>query len=376
MGKQSGRTFAVADVGSGSVAVGIIAIAPHGHARILVAERAALPSGERDESAAASGIVSLLSETAQKVLAKYGGHVDSAYAIIHAPWTRSKTIRAESTLEGDTKIEKSMLDSLAKQALSEDNEYDRGKILEAGIIRVELNGYPTVKPIGKHAHHIAASALLSECEPKVREGVSEALAKVFACPPPTLRSDTRALLSVIRESATLPKESLIVNMTFEATNTLVVRKGVVTETALVGEGSASIVRKIGGDKMPEETMTLIRLLALDQCEADACEATKAAIAKAEPEIVKAFGETFGNLSAARRLPNRLLLLTHEDLSPWLVRFFSRIDFAQFTVTTRPFSPEPLSMETLKDLVAFEKNITPDVSLGTAAALVPLEIARP
>src|SRR3989344_3073449 len=104
-------------------------------------------------------------------------------------------------------------------------------------------------------------------------------------------------------------------------------------------------------------------------------ATRAAIAKAEPEIVKAFGEIFGRLSASRRLPNRLLLLAHEDLSPWLVRFFSRIDFAQFTVTTRPFSPAPLSMDTLKELVAFEKDVALDVPLGIAAALVPLEIAR-
>ncbi len=96
------------------------------------------------------------------------------------------------------------------------------------------------------------------------------------------------------------------------------------------------------------------------------------MAKTEPGVVKAFGELFGTLSAARRLPNRLLLLTHEDLSPWLSRFFNRIDFAQFTVTTRPFIPTPLSMETLKDLVFFGEGTTPDVSLGIATALVNME----
>ncbi len=378
LGKQSGRTIAVADVGNGSVAVGIVRIGAYGNARVLISERATLPAGERSSEASISGTISLLGETAQKVLAKYGEsardkrHVGSAYAIIHSPWTRSKTVRAETQLKGETKIEKNMLDSLARQALETDTEYDHGKILEAGIIRVELNGYPTLKPVGKHAHHIAVSALLSECEPKIREGVAGALARVFACPPPTLRSDTRALLSVTRESVSLPKESLIVNMTYEATNTIVVRKGIITETALVLEGGSSIVRRIGGQMLPEETMTRIRLLALDQCEAEACEATKAAIANAEPEIVKAFGERLGRLSAARRLPNRLLLLAHGDLSPWLVRFFSRIDFAQFTVTTRPFSPAPLSMDTLKGLVAFEKDVVPDVPLGIGSALVNME----
>src|SRR3989344_3073447 len=254
MGKQSGRTIAVADVGNGSVAVGIVRIGAHGNARILISERSALPAGERSSEASISGTISLLGEMAQKVLAKYGEaavgkqHVDSACAVIHSPWTRSKTIRAATQLKVETKIERSMLDSLARQALEADTEYDHGKILEAGIIRVELNGYPTLKPLGKHAHHIAASALLSECEPKIRGDVAEALSKVFACPPPTLRSDTRALLSVTRESSSLPKESLIVNMTYEATSTIVVRKGIITETALIPEGSSSIVRRISGDK--------------------------------------------------------------------------------------------------------------------------------
>src|SRR3989344_5972587 len=142
MGKQSGRTIAVADVGNGSVAVGIVRIGAHGNARVLISERATLPAGERSSEASISGTISLLGETAQKVLAKYGEaavdkrHVDSAYAVIHSPWTRSKTVRAARQLKEETKIEKNMTDSLARQALETQTEYYHGKILEAGIIRV------------------------------------------------------------------------------------------------------------------------------------------------------------------------------------------------------------------------------------------------
>lgn len=371
-GKQRGRIFAVADVGNGSVAIGIVAVPTRGPAHLLSAHRAALPAGERENDATSAAIVSLTAETAEKALAAYGGNVPAAYAIIHSPWSRSKTARAEKTLEADTKLDKNTIGALAHSALESEPGLDRENTIEAGIIRVELNGYPTEKPLGKRAHNLAASVLITTCDKKVKDGVSAALSRVFSCPPPKLRSDTRALLSVIRESSLLPKESLILNMTYEATNTLVVRKGVVTETAFIPEGSSSIVRRIGGDKLPEETMTLIRLLALDQCEDAACEATRAAMAKVESDIVKEFGEMFGRLSAARRLPNRLLLLTHDELSPWLVRFFSRIDFAQFTVTTRPFMPSPLSLEALKELVVSESPSARDVSLGIAAALVNME----
>jgi hypothetical protein len=52
--------------------------------------------------------------------------------------------------------------------------------------------------------------------------------------------------------------------------------------------------------------------------------------------VKALAEGIGQIAAAHRISNKLLLLAHRDLEPWLVRLLSRIDFSQFTVTTLPF----------------------------------------
>ena len=340
--------------------------------------RAELPLENRSAEAVTAAIISLLGETAQKTLTAYSEkaqgakHVESVYAIIHSPWVRSKTIRAVSRLPQETRIEKGVIDALARQALESDTEYDHNKILEASVIRVELNGYPTRQPVGKNAHLVAVSALLAECEPSIREGVAEVLAKTFACPPPTLRSDTRALLAVMRESTELSGESVIVNMSYEATNIMVIRKGVISETALVDEGSSSIVRKISGEKMPEETLTLIRLLTLDQCEDEACRGIAKAITTIEPGLVKAFGEVFGKLIITRRLPNILVLSAHEDLAPWLSHLFSRIDFAQFTLTTRPFSPTMLTLQALSNLTVFQPGVTPDVGLGVGAALVNME----
>ena len=45
----------------------------------------------------------------------------------------------------------------------------------------------------------------------------------------------------------------------------------------------------------------------------------------------------GKSAAIHRLPDTLVLLAHPDILPWLSKFFSRIDFAQFTVTTQPFT---------------------------------------
>src|SRR3989338_3517486 len=301
MGKRRGRVVAVADIGSGSAGVAIVSTQADGPARILAAERAMLPFEERTAQANVSGVLSQLEAAAQKALAQYAAlknkevpHVSAAYAVIRAPWSTSRTVRAASEFPQETRIEEHMISALAQEALKKDTS--SANVFETSVVRVELNGYPTAQPKDKHAHHIAVSLLVSDCEPSIRSGVSEALSKVFACPPPILRSGTRALLTTLRESALLPKECFVVNMTSQGTSLIAVRKGVVTDTGTVAEGSRTILKRIAGEKMPEETLALIRMLALDQCETEACEATKSALGKVEPELVKVFGEAMSKMS--------------------------------------------------------------------------------
>ena len=379
VGKQRGKTVAVADIGSGSVGVAILATSAKGPANVIVAEHAILPLEERTPEANLSGILGKLDEGAQKALAGYAAmsgaraaHVSHAYAVVRAPWTRSKTMRVEHAFETDTRIEKSMILALAKQALEEDKDLDHTKIFEASVVRVELNGYPTAKPEGKHARHIAVSVLLSESAGSVRSGVAETLSRVFACPPPTLRSGTRALLTVLKENDVLKKYCFVVDMGAQATSLVTVRKDVATDIVHVPEGSHTILKRIAGDKMPEETLTMMRMLAHGECEKDACDAITQALARAEADLVRIFGEAMANMAASRRLPNDLLLFAPADMADWLVQFFSRIDFAQFTITTRPFSPRVESGKGLTGSLTFANDVRLDSDLSIASALVNID----
>lgn len=377
--KPRGKTVAVADVGGGSAGVAILSLSAEAPAHIVSAERSILPLEERAAEADRSRVLSSLTDVAQKALANVAPRipkelspVSAVYGIIRAPWSRSKTIRAESLFAEETRIDSELVASLAREAVGNDKEFDHANTLEAGVIRVELNGYPTLKPAGKRASRINVAVLLTDCDADIRAGVTRELSKVFPSAPAQLRSGTRALLSVLRESSGLPKECLIINTTASGTSMLTVRKGAVAETAALNEGTSSIVKRIGGERLPEEVLSLVRLLARDQCETDSCQAIAAALGKTEPELVKLFGEAFVKMSSTRRLPNRLVLAAHEDLSPWLVRFFGRLDFSQFTITTRPFSTSMLTLHDLEGLITYEGAARPDPDISLASALVNIE----
>jgi len=376
------KIVVVADIGSGSAGVAIIAISPDLPARVIVAERSRLPFEERSVEATIAGITAQLSSAGEKALAAYAATsgaspISAAYAVIRAPWTRSKTIRAMSKFPEEQQVTDTLITETARAAFaapseSGEDEPDPANILETSIVRVELNGYPTARPKGKYAHTLGVSILVSDCDPRVRKNVVETVSRIFACPPPSLRSGTRALLSVLRESPAFPDDCLIVNMTSNATNLIVVTGGTAVRHTRIPEGVRSIVKRIGGTGLPEETLTLIRMVAHDQCEHEACKATSAAIARAEPELARIFGEAMGRIAATERLPNTLILAVQEDLAPWLSQFFSRIDFTQFTVTTQPFEAVMVTHKGISDMITVPAGMTPDPGLSVAGALVNIE----
>lgn len=388
------KIIAVADIGSDSVGVCIAKTNPRGTVAVLSSERLILRFEERTREQTINGILSLLKEACDKTLSEYSRNsgrtgakpVSAAYAIIHGPWADSKTVRAASSFDREERITDAMISGLAKQALEMEKDKAtppslpaeasaqagvRNRLFEASVVRIELNGYPTKKPDGKRARIVSVAALLSECEPAIRAGTEETLQRTFLVRP-NLRSGARALITVLNENPLHTHNHIVVDVAGESTDCIVIRKDVAAEHIAVPEGVRTILKRLTGSGMAEETLSLLRMVARDTCDSAECDKLNESLAKAESELVKIFGEAFGNLSAARKLPNELILIVESELSPWLSRFFARIDLGQFTVTGQPFSPLPLSAADLEGLAAAHAGALVYPDLAIAAAFVNSE----
>lgn len=372
------KVVAVVDIGSGSAGFALVAVPKSGPARLIAAKRSILPLEERTPAAIVSAIGSHLLETGQQVLAEYrkqgGPQPGSVYAVIRAPWTQSKTISARTTFPKPTKITGAMISKLAQEAMAGET-VPKDVVLEAGVIRVEMNGYPTSEPEGKPCSELSVVALLSACDPSLRESVTNALQQLFGARRIIMRSGIHAILSVMRGSPDMPEDYLVVDMASEGTNFMVVRDSVTTVHGSSAEGKTTILKRISTDGMMEHTLTLLRLIARGECHDPACDALNAAMAKVEPELVRVFGEVIAKLVSRQRLPNQLILATHDVLAPWLTTLFSRIDFAQFTTTTQPFTVRALKPADFAQRILPESNVHTDSAMLTAAALVHIEEDR-
>ena len=391
--KRGQKVVTVADVGSDSVAVCIAKLNENGPAWILASERAVLKFEDRTREQTISGVLSLLGEVCEKVIASYaqsksGEPVSLAYAIIKEPWVSSRTSRVGTVFEREERINDEIIGELARKAPDVEKIADRANIFEAGVVRIELNGYPTRKPVGKFAHNIEVAALVSECEPTIRKGVTDILQKTFPGSKPILHSGIRAILSVFHDwsaptalrvfpqhsedasktmafaSETHTRHHFVIDIAGDSTNCVVIRKDIAAEHLALPEGVRTILKRVAGHGLTEEKLSLMRMVMRDTCSGAACDELKASLGNAEPELVRIFGETFSKLSSGRRLPNDLVLIVEPDLAPWMIKFFSRIDFCQFTSTTQPFTPTAVGQNDISHLAV----PSPGVSIGAGLAV--------
>lgn len=209
----------------------------------------------------------------------------------------------------------------------------------------------------------------------MRPALSKALESLAPHQKPTFRSATRALITVMHDRADLGSNYLIADLEGEATTLVAVRDGVASEQVVVHEGMRSIVKRASALGMPEETMSLMRMLARDDCSSASCEVVRNALARSESELVRVFGEGLAACASSERLPEKLVLMAHPDIAPWMSAFFTRIDFTQFTETARPFTVLTLTTDELSAAVAAGKGVELDPSLALACALVNRELAQ-
>jgi hypothetical protein len=373
-----GKVVVVADVGSGSAAVAIVALEPGAPATVLAAERAVLPIEERSREATITAICGRLVATGESVMKLYAAEkgktlrVSGLYCTIHAPWTRSITLDARSRSEEDVVVTEGLIGALAKQALTEQKELDASNILEAAVIRVELNGYATGSPVGVRAHEEHVSVLASDCDPNLRAGIETGFQRLFPQLRPTFRSFTRAVLSAMQEWHDVERDYFIVDIASEGAELTAVRDGAITGQHFVSEGTRNILKRLAPGAMPEEALGLVRMVEHDQCSTAACQTMRDSMARVEPELVRVFGEGMSASASLRRLPDTLVLIAQEDFATWLERFFSRIDFTQFTSTMRPFSVRVLTPADLASSVAARRGTTLDIGTTLSVALAARE----
>jgi hypothetical protein len=380
--KSKKRIVAVADIGSESAAVAIVQLGISEKSIILASHRTYLSHADRDIRQTSTSVLTALKEAGTKTLAQFATLKNKnaqpprdLYVCMRAPWSHSATRQVYMTFPKTERITAKTLENLSKEALSAEKDINTERLLEASLTRIEINGYPTAAPIGKEGTSIRATILLSDINPELKKSAEDSLASIFPSLKPVWRSHIRALMTLLRERPGDSSDSVILDIATDSCSALVVRDGVIAEQADAREGTKSILSRISAGGMPEETLSLMKMVEQDMCTSPQCDILRENLGKAELELVRVFAEPLSVLASQGRLPTRFLLFTISEIAPWLARFFSRIDFSQFTTTAQPFTPTVIGVNDMKSLIEANPGVTIDTSLALACALVHIENSK-
>jgi hypothetical protein len=292
--------------------------------------------------------------------------ITELYVFFRAPWVGAQVVRLTKNFDEETKITKDILEALEKQTITA-----KQTLLEAVILREEVNGYATENAVGKHGHLVSLYALVSSLDEGLQKSARLYAEKAFPHVDPTWRSHTRAILTAIQEQRKHPRDCVVMDISTEGSQLFVVKNGILEASSTFEVGVHSILDRLAKNALPEETLGLIRMLERDQCIGDVCDLLKQNMEKVEQDMVREFGEQLAQLAGKTRLPQDFVLFVHPDMAPWLSSFFSRIDFAQFTVPLQPFSVSEFASVDMQQWIKVD-SATPDISLLLAASLVHID----
>ena len=351
---------------------------------LAVAETVEAVLSDRTREHTTAAVLAALKGAAEKARTIYAstptfsahGVPSIGYAVLESPWSSTCAVGAERVFPGETKITKEILEELAREAVASEcvppaPSVVRDNTFEATTVRVLLNGYPTAQPTSKYATHVALRAIVSSADSVVLSAATEVLTS-FGIGTPIFRSGARALFSVARRVADWDEEYVLAHLTDGSLYFLVVREGVPTVSIVIPLGLHEILKRVSGERLPEETLSLFSMTGRGTCSEVACAAFQEALVKFEPEFVRAIGESMTEMSGGRKLPQRLILHADGRVLEWLSSVFSRIDFEQFTMTAKPYSVRPLILP--GTLVTENDGVRAESSLKIASALVSLEIS--
>ena len=133
--------------------------------------------------------------------------------------------------------------------------------MEKNIIQTLLNGYNVNKPYGKETNRIDITLFMSMISDEIRRKVRDIIEKIFNTDNILYNSFALASFSVTRDVFSAEKDFLLMDISGEVSDIMLIRDDVIVKTSTFPLGSNFLIRKTAEalNIIPEEAHSLIRL---------------------------------------------------------------------------------------------------------------------
>lgn len=366
------RYTVVFDIANGSVGAACVALNKKKSPSILFSTRIPLPyeTGEREVLPGLADALTKASTAIRDALPHTFpvGEKFDIRVFMHAPWCATTTERVPLPFAREATVTKKILQTMLAHVL-QDVEPAGTRCIDRTVLQIALNGYVVQNPIGKRAKSAHVTIARSFIEHRIDELIQKILTEHFSAH--TIEIDAfvfsllqyKALWSTYTDATLIDIGGLYTALT-------IVRGGAIVETHTIPIGHRVIQNALTGlynDAAHVDSQ--LQLYFNNAATPSQAQKIESALTAQEGGVIRAFGDGLTQLVQRHgKIPSRAIISVGTSLTPWIENVLTKIDFAQFTTTAKPF--EVLRMHAL---VAPQETTNPsDIMLSLAVHLLAAE----
>ena len=340
--KPAEELAVIFDIGNASIGGSLVLLSRHNHPKVVYTVRKEM---NMQTSANITRMVSYLEATLNAVVddIRKNGIVHltftrrgmltpkTAFCFFSAPWyaahiRRSAFVSKESITVSSRTLEELLEKEVVLAEESQADAYLRAgarendvTLLEKEIVHIALNGYPQENPFGKKAKDIEALFYISVVPSKISQLVEMVVRRSFDVKNIHFGSFALVFWNGVRDMWPKEKDYLLLDVSGELTELVLVHGGVLTETATFPKGRNFFVRTIMEhlSTSAHEASSLLNLYIEGKAGPGAGEQIGQALRSAEKEWGEDMKGLLSGLSDGLFLPWSLFLTADDPFARWL-----------------------------------------------------------
>ncbi len=360
-------------IGNSVVKVAVLQKEKSTKPHIVAFERRDLPYADvRDRDQLESRIITefdaLCQDVKRNILTKpecLNLHIKNARIFFSSPWYLSQTKNIH--IEHDEPF--TVTESLVKQAMADASKpylTTAGKdfaIIEQNLIKTDLNGYTTHNPYKKTAKTLDLSVFLSFARVSSIDRVRDTVEKHFHLHTVSIHSQSMATFSVIQRVWADMPSYIMMDITSELTELMIVRKNALSEAASFPLGRQFVVRALGEllSTSGDVAASFISLYKDKKLEPVIATKVENALKEIKKQWLEVFTKVLTDMSTGSSLPSKFFLFAPKEVT-WLFEdFIKSEEYQQFSFSEGKFEVYDVKVTDLSEYCTWSENADKDLS---------------
>lgn len=299
-------------------------------------------------------------------LHNFDSKLDNILCVFLSPWFVSQTKIINISQETPFKI----TDNFLKSVLDTEEKNFKSKYISAvgslkgtpdfiehEIIKTELNGYYTDKPVGKTAKTAKIGVYMSLGVKEVEEEIKKEISKKFHDINLYFKTFPLLAFKVLGEIDNTQKGLVLVDMGGEITDISLIKNGAIEETISFPLGKNFLLRKIASklNTFPQEAESMLKTYL--RRHSGNSEKIENIINEAEEEWCEYLVKSLEKISERGLLPMNILIIGEENIGNRFIKCAEREKFSQFTFLNQPFKVNNFLADKLSNYFEFKTQNT-------------------